>query len=76
MPDDTSCLRWVVKTRDGYLGPRRYDYGMGSTIHDIDRSLDTARLFNRKADAEKYAGDGRKVLPVSVKLIPEFHSDG
>ena len=72
MPDDpTSCLRWVVKTRDGYLGNRSgFSPGHGRARFQY------ARLFTREADAQRACGPGEVHLPVTVKLIPEFHSDG
>lgn len=70
MPDETSCLRWVVKTRDGYLGSRH-----GFSPASGRARFQYARLFTQEGHAKKACGPGEVHLPVSVKLIPEFRSD-
>lgn len=60
---------WVVATKDGFLGLRRYDYGRGTTAHK-GTPFEHARIFLRKQDAAQYESEG-KVMPVIISLARE-----
>jgi hypothetical protein len=58
---------WVVKTRHGFLGNRRYAYRDGTTTAKADCGFSTARVFTRIQDANGSCERGDEV--VACELI-------
>lgn len=66
-------VRYVVKTKDGYLGSRRFSYALGSHASD-KTAFKTARIFTRKGDATQACNynDGIAVVEVYVDILAEM----
>jgi hypothetical protein len=60
------CIRYVVNTKYGYLGLRRYSYKKG-TNDAKSTNFEFARIFSRKHDAEASCAKGDMVVEVIVK---------
>jgi hypothetical protein len=61
-----SRIAWVVKTPNGWLGQRRYDYGAGTSAASAKADFRFARVFSREADARRSLEPGDEVVPVTI----------
>lgn len=52
---------WLVQTKHGWLGKRRYNYKEGTTVAS-DASFKFARVFSRKQDADVSCERGDTVV--------------
>ena len=59
---------YLVKTKDGWLGKRRYDYQAGSTHASPTAQFKYARVFSRRQDAEKSCLYGDEVVIGTLKV--------
>jgi hypothetical protein len=65
-------VRYAVKTPNGYVGSRRFDYSRGSHASDAT-AFRTARLFTRVGDATVAARyNNGEVVKVYVYILSEM----
>lgn len=67
----TEHVRYVVETPDGFLGVNRYSYKEGTRSSSDHASLNFARIYTRKVDAERACAKEDKVRKVTITLVEE-----